>query len=806
MIKNYFKIAFRNIRKYKFISFINLSGLTIGLTCCLLILAYILNELSFDKYNKNAKDIYRLTRTFNNQDGVVSLKLSTIAPAFGPYLLTDFPEIKKMTRILNNGVTPIRYREKLFNEPDVYFADENLFDVFTQKVTVGDPKKALAEPYSLMLTEEMAKKYFGDEDPINKMVRLNNQFNLKVTGIFKKFPQNSHMHPEVLISFSTLNDTAVYGAENLRTSWGNNSFFTYILMPENYPAQNMVKQFPAFVDRHMPHSNYNGKNPSLFTKLDLQKLTDIHLRSHTDYEAEENGDISRVYIFSSIALFILLIACINYMNLSTARSALRAREIGIRKVIGARKKELILQFLSESVLICWFALIFAALLTWLALPWLNKLSGQQISISILLKWQIIVPLLLTPFVVGILSGIYPALFMSSFQPIKTLKGLFKASGGISFRKVLVVSQFTISIVLIITTAIVFQQLDFMQKKSLGFDKERILILPYNNDLSKQYESFRNELLRNNSFKDIACSSRIPSGRLLDNMGASTLSGDSLRPTSTDIKYIAVDYDFIPTYGITMASGRNFSRDFGTDTAGFVLNESAVKALGWTAQNAIGKDFKYGGQKGKIIGVVNDFHFESLHQAIVPMVMEMFPPSINQFNNVSIKITGNIPSALNHLETTWRRLLPEQPYQFNFLDERFGKLYESEQKQGTIFVIFACVAIFIASLGLLGLSAFTITQRVKEIGVRKVLGANVGSIVTLLSKDFLKLVMIAAIIAFPVAWFAMHSWLKDFAYRIDIQWWVFVLAGILAALIALITVSFQAIRAANANPVKSLRTE
>jgi putative ABC transport system permease protein len=808
MLKNFFKTALRNLMKHKLISFINLFGLAVGLTCCLLILAFILNELSYDKYNANADRIYRVTRDFNNQDGIVSLKLSTIAPAFGPYLLNDFPDIQKMTRLYGNGITPIRYREKLFNEPDVYFADENLFDVFTQKMVAGNPKTALADPFSIMLTEEMAKKYFGNDDPINKMLRFNNQFNLKVTGIYKGFPLNSHIHPNILISFNTLNDTAVYGAEHLRTSWGNNSFFTYLLMPEKYPVKNMIAQFPAFVDRHMPHGNYNGRDPSKFTKLNLQKLTDIHLRSHTDYEAEPNGDINRVYIFASIALFILLIACINYMNLSTARSALRAREIGIRKVIGARKKELIFQFLSESVIICWVALIIAILLTWGTLPWLNKISGQQIFISSLLKWQIIVPLLLTPFVVGILSGIYPALFMSSFQPIKTLKGLFKTNGGISFRKVLVVAQFAISIVLIITTAVVFQQLDYMQKKSLGFDKDRMLIISYSTDVNKQYDALRTELLKNSSFKNVARSSRIPSGRLLDNMGAYTLSGDSMQPTSTDIKYIAVDYDFIPTYNIPLLAGRNFSREYGTDTASFVLNESAIKALGWkTVQNAVGKDFKYGPQKGHVVGVVSDFHFESMHQQIVPLIMVMQPESYAPFNNASIKIAGNnISPALDHLERTWRKILPETPYQFNFLDERFDKLYQSEQKQGTIFVVFACIAIFIASLGLFGLSAFAITQRFKEIGVRKVLGANVAGIVALLSKDFLKLVMIAAIIAFPVAWFAMHNWLKDFAYRISIQWWVFVLAGILAALIALVTVSFQAIKAATANPVKSLRTE
>jgi putative ABC transport system permease protein len=808
MIKNYFKIAFRNLSKHKLISFINLFGLAVGLTCCLLILAFILNELSYDKYNVNASRIYRVTRTFNNQDGTISLRLSTISPPFGPYLTNDFPDIQKMTRMLDNGITPIRYHENLFNENNVYFADENFFDVFTHKVATGDPKTALANPFSVMLTEEMAKKYFGNEEPVNKMLRFNNQFNLKVTGVYKDFPANSHMHPGMLISFNTLNDTAVYGAENLRTNWGNNSFFTYLLMPENYPVKSMVAQFPSFVDRHMDHKDYNGLNPSKFTSLELQKLTDIHLYSHTDYEAEQNGDINRVYIFSVIALFILLIACINYMNLSTARSALRAREIGIRKVIGARKNELIFQFLSESVLICCVALITAVFLTWLTLPWLNKISGQQIYFSSLLKWKIIIPLLISPFVVGILSGIYPALFMSSFQPIKTLKGLFKSSGGISFRKILVVAQFAISIVLIITTAVVFQQLHFMQKKSLGFDKEHMLIITYNNDVSKQYDALRTELLSNNSFKNVARSSRIPTGRLLDDMGAYTVSGDSMQPVNTDIKYVSVDYDFIPTYNIPLLAGRNFSRDYGTDTAGFVLNESAIKALGWkTAQNAVGKDFKYGNQKGHVIGVMSDFHFESMHQQIIPLVMVMFPPSVGSFNNVSVKIAGNdISAALNHLEKTWRKFLPETPYQFNFLDERFDKLYQSEQRQGTIFIVFAFIAIFIASLGLFGLSAFAITQRVKEIGVRKVLGANVGSIVTLLAKDFLKLVIIAAIIAFPVAWFAMHNWLKDFAYRISIQWWVFLLAGILAALIALVTVSFQAVKAATANPVKSLRMD
>ena len=810
MISNYFKIAWRNLMKYKFISLINLFGLTVGLTCCLLITTYIVNELSYDRYNKNVENIYRVTRSFNNSEGIVSLNLSTISPPFGYYFPTDFPEIIKMTRLLNNGSTPLKYKDKLFSE-QVYFADENLFDVFTLDVVQGNPRSALAEPFSVMLSEETARRYFGNEDPMNKVLRANNQFDIKVTGVYKGFPANSHMHPGMLVSFNTLKDPAVYGEENMRTNWGNNSFFTYLLLPEHYDPNRMIAQFPAFVDRRMDHKDYNGNLPSKFTKLGLQKLSDIHLKSHSDYEAEPNGDISRVYIFSIIALFILIIACINYMNLSTARSALRAREIGIRKVIGARRKEIILQFLSESVLISWTAILISFGLLYLTLPWLNKISGQVLSIHLLMKWQIFIPVLMTPFVVGIMAGLYPALFMSSFQPVKTLKGLVKAGGGnISFRKVLVVTQFTISIVLIITTVIVFQQLRYMQETSLGYNKDHLITLPYYNDLNTSYETFRNEILHNPNVKNAARSSRIPTGRLLDAMGASTLVGDSMRPVTADIKFVVTDYDFVPTYGIPVLSGRNFSRGYGTDTSNFILNEAAVRAIGWKSPGeAVGRNFKYGRYTGKIIGVIGDFHFESLRQKIVPIVLmnPAITPTQSYFNNLSVKVSGNnISAELATIEKAWRKYLPEIPYQYSFLDERFASLYESEQKQGTIFTVFACIAIFIASLGLFGLSAFAITQRIKEIGIRRVLGARVDSIVTLVSGYFLKLVLIAAIIAFPLAWYAMSLWLQDFAYRISIHWWVFVLSAMVALLVALTTVSFHAIKAAVSNPINSLRSE
>jgi len=809
MIKNYLKIAYRNLVKYKFISFINIFGLTVGLACCMLILTYILNELSYDKYQPNADRVYRVTRTFlNPQTKSVSLTLSTISPPFAPLLKNDFGEIEDITRTLTNGTTPMKYEEKMFNEENVMFADDHFFNFFKANVVKGDPKRALTDPYTVMMTEEIAKKYFGNDEPMNKMIRINlgNYFDFKVTGVYKTFPSNTHFHPDIMLSFNTLNDTLIYGAENLRTNWSNNSFFTYIRLPNHYDPKKLEAQFPAFVDKHMG-DEYTTIKPSQGTYLGLQKLTNIHLLSHTDYEAEENGDIKRVYIFSAIALFILLIACINYMNLSTSRSTLRAKEIGIRKVAGAERKEIVFQFLSESILVSYVSLILAIALTWLTLPWLNKISGQHLTIDILLKWQIIVPLLLIPFVVGIISGIYPALFMSSFQPIKVLKGFLKAGGGISFRKVLVTLQFAISIILIIATGIVFWQMRYMQNKILGFDKDHIITLPYSPQLNDRYEAFRNELLTNSNIKNVGRSSRIPTGRLLDANGARMESADTLAPVNADIKFVSADYDFVSTYGIKVIAGRGFSRDYSLDTSAFLINEAAAKVLGFkNSEDAIGKNFGYGSRRGKLIGVFNDFHFESLHQKITPLVL-LVPRRAGSYGRISIKISGsNIPAALDRIETTWKNFLPDTPYQYTFLDENFTRLYEAEQRQKTLLIIFASLAIFIACLGLFGLSAFAIMQRLKEIGIRKVLGADTSTIVALLSKDFLKLVAFAAIPAFVVSWYFMNKWLEDFAYRISMPWWMFLTAGILAAVIALITISFQAIKAALTNPVKSLRTE
>ncbi len=806
MIRNYLRSAFRNIKKHPFISFINIFGLTVGLTCCLLILTYVINERSYDKYNKNADDVYRVTRIFYSAPNVESLHLSSIAPAFGPRLLSAFPDIKEMTRTLPLGTISFHYKEKLLNEQNVLCADDHFFDFFTIPVLKGDAHKSLAEPYTVMLTPEMAKKYFGDEDPMDKEVIMDNgKHAFKVTGIFAPFPTNSHMHPGILVSFSTLNDSTIYGEKQLATSFGNNSFYTYLMFPKNYNVGRIRAQFPAFLDKYCAGIGAPAKfKVHNTTELTLQKLTDIHLTSHLDDEIEENGSTARVYIFSAIALFILLIACINYMNLSTARSALRAKEIGIRKVVGAQRKEIIAQFLSESVLVTYVSLIMAFVITLLLLPAVNRMSGLYLSVDSLLSWYILIPIILLPCAVGLISGVYPALFMSAFIPVKVLKGLFKVqTSPFSFRKVLVVLQFSISIVLIVATIVVFRQLQYIQDKDLGFDKDHVLTMQYDGSLEKQFYAFKADLLRNPNIMAVGRSSRIPSGRLLDDQGASVLEGGSFQPLKVDLKQIAVDDGFIPTFGIKMAAGRNFSHEIKTDSNKYIINETTVKTLGWgTPEKALNKQIKYGNVTGNVIGVMKDFHFESLHQPIIPMILILQP-----YGRLSMKISGhNVQSSVAYIKNTWQHYLPNTPFDFTFLDQRFDQLYRSEQQQSTLFTIFACIAIFIACLGLFGLSAFTISQRIKEIGVRKVLGASVPQIVSELSKDFMLLVLVAAVPGLTFAWYFMNKWLMSFASRIDISWWILATSGIVALIIAFATISIQTVKAANANPVNSLRSE
>lgn len=798
MFRNYIKIAFRNLMKHKTFSFINIVGVAVGLACFLLLALYVKDELVYDRYNTKADRIYRVTRTFLSSEGVATLKLAQLAPPFAPLIRQDFPEVEEVLRTLDEDAL-IRYGEHAFHERDIFFAESNIFKVFDFQVVAGNASYALANPFSMMLSRPMAEKYFGRENPIGKTVRLENQFDLTVTGVFEPLPSQSHFHPSFLVSFNTFNDSRVYGAEQLRTNWGNNSFNTYLLLKPNVDPQRVEKAFPAFQDKHVP-----GGKASTWSVLNLQKLADIHLRSHTDSEVEPTSDIRYIYLFSAIGLFILLIACINYMNLATARSAGRAKEVGMRKVVGALRTQLISQFLNESFLLVFFALGIAIFLVMLCLPTLSDFTGKELSVSQLIDPIFVTVLIGVTLLTGLMAGSYPAFFLTSFRPLGVLKGQIAStmrSGKL--RQVLVVTQFSIAIVLIISTAIVYNQMKYIQNYHLGYAKDQVLVLSDLGDSTTNYDVLKQQLMQTGVVRNMGRSSRIPSGRLLDSQEAKVMKGDSLAPVNINLRGLYVDYDFIPTYQIKMAAGRNFSRNYSTDTSMVVLNETAVRRLGWTPEQAIGKLFYYGESKGQIIGVTNDFHFESLHQQLSAVAMILQP---NTLNWLSVPIQGDVPTALSRVETVWKRFFPNRPFEYKFLDERFNKLYAREQTQQTLFSIFAGIAILISCMGLFGLSMFVAEQRTKEIGIRKVLGASVPSLVRLFSTDFLKLVLVALVIATPLAWYAMHNWLSDFAYRTTIHWWIFLLVGGLTVLIALLTVSVQSIKVALMNPVKSLRSE
>lgn len=800
MFQNYLKIALRNLLKHKTFSFINISGVAIGLACFLLLSLYVKDELSYDRFHANAERIYRLNRTFLSKDGTESLRLGHAAPPFAPLVKQDFPEVEQVVRLLEMGGL-IEYGENIYNENDVFAAEANIFKLFSFKVIQGNPDKALENPFSIMFSKKMAEKYFGKENPIGKTVKLENQFDCTVTGVFESLPSQSHFHPEALISFSTLNDDRVYGAEGLRSNWGNNSFSTFLLLPKNYDPQKLVKAFPAFQNRHI------DPKASTYSVLNLTKLTDIHLRSHLDSEIESNGDIQYVYLFSAIAIFILVIACINYMNLATARSATRAKEVGMRKVIGAVRHQLVRQFLSESILLVVVSLFFAIVLVVICLPFLNDFTQKQLSFDALLDPVFLSIVLAITLFTGVIAGSYPAFFMTSFQPLSVFKGrIASALKNGKLRQGLVVTQFAIAVVLIICTAVVYNQMKYVKNYKLGYSKDQMVLLRAGSDSVINYDSIKQQLKANSNIVEVGRSSRIPSGRLLDSWEAYVMKGDSMAPADIGVKSLSVDEDFIPAYEIEMAAGRNFSKAFSTDkTNGFILNETAVKQLGWkNPADAVGARFGYGEIRGQIVGVTKDYHFESLHQKVAPIAMFA---QTDRLGWMSVHISGgNIKEALAHIESVWKKQFPDRPFEYEFLDQKFGVLYATEQTQQLLFGIFSGIAIFISCMGLLGLSIFMAEIRTKEIGVRKVLGASVTSLVILLSNDFLKLVLVAIVIASPIAWYAMNSWLQDFAYHTNIHWGVFAFAAVISVAIALFTISFQSIKAALMNPVKSLKSE
>ncbi len=805
MFKNYLTIALRNLWKYKQITFINIFGLAVGMTACILILLFVQHELSYDRYHEKADRIYRVSREWRNEDGTTNLHLGHAAPPFAPLLENDFPGVVLQAVRLIDDSPLITYEEgnKQIVEEDFFFADPDIFQVFTFPMLQGDPKTALQEPNTVVLTESTARKYFGEENPLGKTLNYNNSVDMKVTGVVEDVPSNSHFHFGMLASFTMVEN--FFGIDNLMSNWGNNSFSTFLLLPEGYDPEDLQAQIPGFLDKHL--GEYQGIPASRFNFLHLWPLTDIHLHSHLDSEIEPNGDIAYVYIYTIIALFILGIACINFMNLSTARASRRAKEVGVRKVMGALRTTLIKQFVSESMVIAVFSLLLAVLLTTLFLPYFNNFLGKMLSLNVAENFFVLLLLVGIVMVVGLVAGSYPAFFLSAFQPASILRGGGHPKGKHThLRAGLVVLQFTIATALVVGVITIEKQLDYVKSKPLGFNKENLVALPANQEIYNQFELIKAQLIEQPGISDVTLSSRIPSGRLLDSQDAQAEVDGQMKDVNFRIADVHVDHDFLNSLQSTFVAGRNFDFERVSDsTEAFIINEATVKAIGWpSAEEAVGKEFHYGDRQGYIIGVVQDFHFESLHQPIAPIV---FMVTGGRFNNVIVRIKeGAMEQTLDYLKERWAYLQPGYPFTYFTIHDRFDQQYTSEDKLSKVVQYFSMLAIIIAALGLVGLASYTAELRFKEIGIRKVLGASVGQILLLLTRSFTWLVLLAFLIACPLAWYLMQQWLDTFAYHDTLHWWAFLAAGAFSILIAWVTVGSQTIRAAASNPVESLRSE
>ena len=811
MIKNLFKTAWRNLLKNRTFSIINIAGLAIGLSCFLLITMYVLDELNYDKYNEKADRIYRV-----NSDivfGGTSLPLAVCSDPMGPTLKKDYPDVEEYVRFYNSrGSKLIKKGNEWINEDAVAHADSTLFKVFTLPSISGDVKTALNEPNTVVVTESAAKKYFGSTNVVGQTLETddNNKTVYKVTAVIKNIPRNSHFNFDFIFSI----DNVDYGFGN----YLSHNFQTYVLLREGTDYKKFDKNFDQVIERYiLPQAkqfmqiNSMDEFKKAGNKLEyhLMPLTDIHLRSARFPELGVNGSAQITYIFSAVAIFILLIACINFMNLSTARSANRSKEVGIRKVLGTAKKSLIAQFLIESCLIAFIALVLAVTVAWSLLPLFNEIAAKEMRIQDFLRPRILICIALIPIVVGAIAGSYPAFYLSSFQPISVLKGKINAGFKRSFvRSGLVVFQFFISILLIIGTIIVYRQLEFIQTKNLGFNKDQVLIVNGTGALGNNVEAFKTEVSKLSGVKSAAFSGYLPVSNSSRN--DNTYSSEAVMDSKNgfNMQTWTIDHDYINTLGMQIIKGRNFSKEFRSDSSAMIINETTAKILGF--DDPIGKKIYTtdGSLPPKtlsynVVGVVKNFHFESLKEDIGPLCFRLGSSSWSAAFKVA---TTHIRSLVGTIESKWKAMAPGYPFSYQFLDDAFDNMYRQEQRVGKIAIVFAVLAIFIACLGLFGLATYMAEQRTKEIGVRKVLGASVRNITTMLSKDFVKLVLIAALFAFPLAWWVMSLWLQDFAYRINISWWIFIVAAIIAFLIALVTVSFQAIRAAVANPVDSLRNE
>jgi len=809
MIKNYILIAFRNLLKYKFYSILNIMGLAIGIACFYLIYIYVQYELSYDKSYENHDRIYRVS--FEGSFGGREFETAQVNPAMGPALLNDYPEIESFVRFRNRGSELLEYNKVSYKEEKVAYADSNVFNMFELKLLKGNSDQALKNPNTVVLNESTANKIFGTIDCIGENLKLNGRDNYEVTGVLMDMPENMHLDFNVLMSMSSIEE-----AES--KVWLSLNFVTYFMFKPNVDVENFKPKFSEVIEKYIGPDveRFIGSTMEEFyesgnkVSYDLLPVSAIHLYSNIDGELSVNSDIKYVYIFSAVAIFILVIACINFMNLSTARSTNRAHEVGLRKVMGAVKKQLILQFLTESMLMAFLSTILAIVLVILILPLFNQIAEKSFSIIDIFQPDNVLSLAILVGIVGLFSGSYPAFFLSDFKIMRVLKGNLKRGRKSGYlRSGLVVFQFGITIVLIVCTLVVKRQLSFIQNKKLGYNTNQILVLEDTYMLNGSLKSFKDEVLANTNFQDATVTGFIPTPSYRS-ATAFFPGSDPKSDKTAAIEFFIVDDRFLPTYDLQVIAGRNFDRSFTSDSLKLILNESAVKHFGF--QDPINQVLStYEGnnqddlyvQPMKVVGVIEDFHFASLHQKISPLVLRYG----DNTGKISFKLqTDNYTEAVGFLKTKWEEFAPGQPFEYSFINQELSSQYEEEEKIAHIFSIFSIIAIFVACLGLLGLAAFTAQQRTKEIGVRKVLGASISSILLLLSKEFFRLIVISMLISVPIAYWAMNSWLQDFEYRTTIGFNVFALAGLLAILISTITMSLQSLKAAYNNPINALRSE
>jgi putative ABC transport system permease protein len=805
MLKNYLVTALRNISRRKGFSFLNVIGLAVGLAASLLILQYVKEELSYDDFHSNADDIYRIQYD-HYREGELIFQCASAFNNVATNMIKEYPEIDNVCRLyLRYGGGVVRYEDISFKEDNIFNADQSFFEIFSYPLVAGDRKTALKEPNTAVVEEVTAKKFFGNQDPVGKRIRFGNNEEYEITGVIRS-PENSHLKFSFLFSYSTYPKLwPQMKNEDWENGWGWYDFYNYIQLKPGADPVALQEKFPDFVKK------YGETDDSTSIKFSLQHLPEIHLHSKLIQEARLNGNGESVYFLLIIALFILVIAWVNYINLATARAVERAREVGVRKSIGAARHQLMGQFIAEAFIINLAAVMLAIGLLFVSIPLFNSVSGKSLTTSILSDPNLWIALSGLSFAGTILSGLYPSVVLSGFQPVKVLKGAMAGSRhGLALRKTLVITQFIFSVGLISGTIIVYQQLQFMQNRDLGIDINQTLVVHAPGVVAdpagyeSRYESFKNEILRHPSVQSIAGSTEIPGNLVYWTNGARRVSGND-NPAGIVMYRIGVDYDFFETYGNKIVAGRGYHRRFTADSANVVLNRKAVEVLGFRSPDeAIGGLVTVGGDTLTVIGVIENYHQEGLHNDFRQTAFHLMP-GYQSYYSVKAE-TGNIGQLITYAKDKFTQAFPGNPFDYFFLDSFFNRQYKNDRHFGQVFGFFAMLAIFVASLGLFGLASFTASQRTKEIGIRKVLGSTVPGIFLLLSKDFLTLVAIANVIAVPLVWLTMEKWLNSFAFRIDVGVWVFALAGLLTTLIALLTVSYQSAKAAIANPVNSLRYE